>query len=85
MATTTNGKLKKTPKLTYKPVLKLPPLPEDQRQVVVLHVWGEFTFSQTAEVLGISSNTAASRYRYALANLRELMLPKEDSYANPSR
>jgi RNA polymerase sigma-70 factor (ECF subfamily) len=60
-------------------------LPEDQRQVVVLHVWGEFTFSQTAEVLGISSNTAASRYRYALANLRELMLPKEDSYANPSR
>jgi RNA polymerase sigma-70 factor, ECF subfamily len=60
-------------------------LPEDQRQVVVLHVWGEFTFSQTGEVLGISSNTAASRYRYAIANLRELMLPKEDSCANPSR
>ena len=34
MPTTSNGKLKKTPKLTYKPVLKLPPLPEDQRQAL---------------------------------------------------
>lgn len=60
-------------------------LPDDQRQVLVLHVWGELTFLQTAEVLGISSNTAASRYRYALANLRESLCAKEDSCANPSR
>jgi RNA polymerase sigma-70 factor (ECF subfamily) len=60
-------------------------LPEDQRQVVVLHVWGEFTFQQIAEILGISANTAASRYRYALSGLREAMTHKEDSYANPSR
>jgi RNA polymerase sigma-70 factor (ECF subfamily) len=60
-------------------------LPEDQRQVLVLHVWGELTFLQTAEVLGISSNTAASRYRYALANLRESMCRKEDFCARPSR
>lgn len=33
-ATTSNGKLKKTSKLVYKPVLKLPPLPEDQRQAL---------------------------------------------------
>jgi RNA polymerase sigma-70 factor, ECF subfamily len=58
-------------------------LPEDQRQVVVLHVWGELTFMQVAEILGISSNTAASRYRYALAKLREVMCAKEDSCANP--
>jgi RNA polymerase sigma-70 factor, ECF subfamily len=57
-------------------------LPDDQRQVLVLHVWGELTFLQTADVLGISSNTAASRYRYALANLRESMCVKEDSCAN---
>jgi RNA polymerase sigma-70 factor, ECF subfamily len=57
-------------------------LPDDQRQVLVLHVWGELTFLQTADVLGISSNTAASRYRYALANLREAMCVKEDSCAN---
>jgi RNA polymerase sigma-70 factor (ECF subfamily) len=57
-------------------------LPEDQRQVVVLHVWGELTFMQIAEVLEISPNTAASRYRYALAQLRESMCVKEDSCAN---
>jgi len=52
-------------------------LPEDQRQVVVLHVWGELTFSQVAEVLSISANTAASRYRYAFEKLRESMLAGE--------
>lgn len=57
-------------------------LTEDQRQVTVLHVWGELTFAQVAEVLGISSNTAASRYRYALAKLREAMTIREDPCAN---
>jgi len=54
-------------------------LPDDQRQVLVLHVWGELTFSQVAEVLKISANTAASRYRYALTKLRDAMLVKENS------
>lgn len=57
-------------------------LPEDQREVVALHMWGELTFLQIAEILEISSNTAASRYRYALAKLRESMCVKEDSCAN---
>jgi RNA polymerase sigma factor (sigma-70 family) len=57
-------------------------LPEDQRQIVVLHIWGELTFLQVAELLDISANTAASRYRYALAKLRESMCVKEDSCAN---
>lgn len=57
-------------------------LPEDQREVTVLHIWGELTFSQIAEVLEISSNTAASRYRYALAKLRETMCTKEGFSAN---
>ena len=56
-------------------------LPDDQRKVVVLHVWAELTFSQIAEILDISANTAASRYRYALAKLREAMCTKEDSCA----
>lgn len=56
-------------------------LPEDQRQVVVLHVWGELTLAQVAEILSISANTAASRYRYALTKLREVMLMKESSNA----
>ncbi len=57
-------------------------LPDDQRQAAILHVWCELTFSQMAEVLGISANTAASRYRYALARLRETLSPKEKTCAN---
>ena len=53
-------------------------LPDDQRQVTVLHIWGELAFSQIGEVLGIPANTAASRYRYALAKLREAMSTKEN-------
>ena len=45
-------------------------LPTAQREVLVLHVWGELTFAQVAAVLRISPNTAASRYRYALGSLR---------------
>ncbi len=58
-------------------------LPEGQQEVVILHIWGELTFSQIADLLDISSNTAASRYRYALAKLRESMCVKEDFCANP--
>jgi RNA polymerase sigma-70 factor, ECF subfamily len=46
-------------------------LPEAQREVLVLKVWGELSFPQIADSLHIPVNTAASRYRYALARLRE--------------
>jgi RNA polymerase sigma-70 factor (ECF subfamily) len=46
-------------------------LPEEQREVIVLHVWGELSFEEVADALGISPNTAASRYRYGLSKLRE--------------
>jgi RNA polymerase sigma factor (sigma-70 family) len=46
-------------------------LPENQREVLVMKIWGGLSFPQIAEVLRISANTAASRYRYALAKLRE--------------
>lgn len=57
-------------------------LPEDQRQVVILHIWGELTFCQIGDLLGVSSNTAASRYRYALGKLKDAMLAKENSCAD---
>jgi len=50
-------------------------LPTDQREVVILHVWGGLTFSEIADALSISANTAASRYRYALGKLREVLKP----------
>lgn len=46
-------------------------LPEEQREVVVLRIWGELTLAETAGVLGIPEGTAASRYRYAIAKLRQ--------------
>lgn len=48
-------------------------LPAEQREVLVLKIWGELTFEQIAAQLGIPPNTAASRYRYALAALRETL------------
>ena len=44
-------------------------LPGDQREVVVMKIWGGLTFAQIAEALGVPLNTAASRYRYALQRL----------------
>jgi RNA polymerase sigma-70 factor (ECF subfamily) len=55
-------------------------LPDEQRQVVVLHVWGDLTFSEVADLLAISADTAASRYRYALAKMREVMGAVENLY-----
>lgn len=51
-------------------------LPADQREVLVLKIWGELTFAQIAQVMDASANTIASRYRYALQALRQLM-PQE--------
>jgi len=51
-------------------------LPQDQREVVVLKIWNELTFSEIAGALGISQNTAASRYRYALAHLKKSLQPQ---------
>jgi RNA polymerase sigma factor (sigma-70 family) len=44
-------------------------LPEEQREVITLHLWGGLTFEQIAEVIGGSSSTA---HRWYLAGLSEL-------------
>jgi RNA polymerase sigma factor (sigma-70 family) len=45
-------------------------LPEEQRGVIALHVWGGMTLREVAQVLDVSENTAQSRYRYALQKLK---------------
>jgi len=50
-------------------------LPAGQREVLVLKIWNELTFEQIGETLEIPPNTAASRYRYALAALRKELNP----------
>lgn len=47
-------------------------LSDEYRVVITLKVWGDLTFAEIAEALGIPANTAASRYRYGLAELRKL-------------
>ncbi len=56
-------------------------LPAEQAEVVVMKIWGGLTFQQIATALGVSPNTAASRYRYALAAMREALA---EEYSNDS-
>ena len=46
-------------------------LTDKLREVITMKIWGGLTFAQIAEVLKISQNTAASRYRYALEQLQK--------------
>jgi RNA polymerase sigma-70 factor (ECF subfamily) len=48
-------------------------LPPEQREVVHLHVFEGLTLQEIADASGVSINTVASRYRYALARLRDAL------------
>jgi RNA polymerase sigma-70 factor (ECF subfamily) len=52
-------------------------LPDDQMDVIVLKVFGGFTFEEIARICGCSINTAASRYRYGIARLRSILEGKQ--------
>ncbi len=43
--------------------------------MVHLKLWEGFTFGQIALALNIPPNTAASRYRYGLDKLRDVLRP----------
>jgi RNA polymerase sigma-70 factor (ECF subfamily) len=45
-------------------------LPAEQREIIVMKVWGELTFAQIAQNLKLSPNTVASRYRLGMNTLR---------------
>lgn len=53
--------------------MALASLPTEQREVIALKIDGGLTFAHIAEILNISPNTAASRYRYALQKLRQAL------------
>ena len=48
-------------------------LSADQRETVFLRVWSGMTLQEVADVMETPLNTVASRYRYALEKLRELL------------
>lgn len=45
-------------------------LPPEQREVIVLKLWNGHTFEEIGELLSISPNTAAGRYRYGIQRIR---------------
>ena len=46
-------------------------LPDEQSEVIRLHLHGECTFAEIAEILDIPLPTAKSRYRYGIEHLRK--------------
>lgn len=58
-------------------------LPREQREVLVMKIWGELTFAAIGEALSVSPNTAAGRYRYALNTLRDKLSEDRTSSLPP--
>lgn len=48
-------------------------LPEDQKQVLIMRIYGDMSFKDISENTGVSINTALGRMRYALINLRKII------------
>lgn len=49
---------------------QLAALPPEQREVIVLKIWNRCTFEEIGNLLDISPNTAAGRYRYGLQRMK---------------
>lgn len=57
-------------------------LPPEQKEVLIMRHYGELSFKEISEITDVSINTALGRMRYALNNLRKMMLSKEVSLKN---
>ena len=49
-------------------------LPQDQRDVLNMRLYKEMSFKEISENTGVSINTALGRMRYAIINLRKLII-----------
>ncbi len=67
-----------TPSLSDRFLRAVQRLPWEQQEVLALKIDGHLTFAEIGLILGISANTAASRYRYALGKLREYIQGEGD-------
>ena len=54
-------------------------LPEEQRQVLELRIFCNYSFKEIAEETNVSINTALGRMRYAVGNLQKLMVKNKIS------
>ncbi len=53
-------------------------LPAAQREVIVLKIWHQNTFEEIGDLLELSPNTVAGRYRYGLQKLKACL--KKETY-----
>ena len=60
-------------------------LPPEQREVVYLKVYEDWTFQRIAEWLNVPMNTVASRYRYAIDKLRRQLIAEDVSLDHSPR
>lgn len=52
-------------------------IPQEQREVIVLRMYGNLSFKEIADMTNVGINTALGRMRYGLLNLRKLMEEKQ--------
>ncbi len=52
-------------------------LPEEQREVIILRMYGDLSFKEISGLTGVSINTALGRMRYGLINLRRMITEKQ--------
>jgi len=45
-------------------------LPLEQKEVIIMRIYGEMSFKEIADITGVSINTALGRMRYGLLNLK---------------
>ena len=62
-------------------------LSAEQREVIVLKIWHEYTYEEIGELLEVSPNTASGRYRYGMqkltARLKEKDYERLESFGEP--
>lgn len=52
-------------------------LPKDQLEVLVMRIYRDMSFKEIADKTGVSINTALGRMRYALINLRKVIIERQ--------
>ncbi len=52
-------------------------LPEEQREVIILRMYGDLSFKEIADITQVSINTALGRMRYGLLNLRKMIADRQ--------
>lgn len=55
-------------------------LPDEQKEVIILRHYGDMSFKEISQLTQVSINTSLGRMRYALINLRKMMLEKEGAF-----